>query len=254
MPGTHSTSANSSRLLSHFLTSLAPSQDFWKGYEYIPDVFFFLKDDQSRLILANAPTRRRLGVDDPIDLVGRSDDDFFPPEIAAQFRADDYEVLRTGQPVENRLETFFDENHCLAWFCTTKLPLLDKDGEVVGLQGIMRRSDQYPLNCQAGTVMAVMHFIHEHLDQKLSILEISDAVGLSPRQLNRHLRETLHETPHSLILRMRIQAATEELVKTNKPIMEIAHQFGFTDQSAMTKVIRERTGLTPKQFRDHYHK
>src|SRR5262249_32273077 len=63
--------------------------------------------------------------------------DLFPPEVAAKFYADDQAVIR-GQPVLNREEYFFDEDGRKHWLQTTKLPLRNEEGVVVGLVGIGR--------------------------------------------------------------------------------------------------------------------
>jgi len=59
-------------------------------------------------------------------------------------------------------------------------------------------------------------------------------------------------TPHELILRLRIEAAGEQLANSDISIAKIAVDYGFYDQSAFTKHFRSRTGLTPRAFRKRH--
>ena len=96
-------------LQSDFFVSMADPQGFRALFEHLPGVFFFVKDADGRMMAANAPILERLGVAGERDIVGKTDDAFFPPEIAAGFRADDRHVIETGTPLVNRLEVWYDE-------------------------------------------------------------------------------------------------------------------------------------------------
>ena len=63
------------------------------------------------------------------------------------------------------------------------------------------------------------------------------------------MKKTLGISPYELGLRHRIQSAAEAIAKTSTPIIEIAIEHGFCDQSAFTQQFKKRTGLTPRQFR-----
>jgi AraC-like DNA-binding protein len=67
--------------------------------------------------------------------------------------------------------------------------------------------------------------------------------------LHRKLRAALGLSPYELLLRTRIQSAAEALAKTSAPIINVALEHGFCDQSAFTQQFRKRTGMTPKEFR-----
>ena len=89
----------------------------------IPD-HIYVKDTEGRATLRNRASARALGFDDPTEAVGRTD--------AAL--ADDLAVVRTGLPVENREEPSGTGGRLL----TTKVPLRDDDGDVIGLVGVSR--------------------------------------------------------------------------------------------------------------------
>jgi PAS domain S-box-containing protein len=70
------------------------------------------------------------------EIIGKTDFDFYPKELAEGFFADDQSVIRTGQPVLNREEYLLDEHGEKQWLLTSKLPLKDKEGNIIGIVGI----------------------------------------------------------------------------------------------------------------------
>lgn len=218
-------------------------------FEHMPGVFFFVKDAQGRHIAANSPTFARFGIKSEKELIGHTDERWFPEEVAKGFREDDQRVIRSGKPLINRLEVWYDEQRNLTWFLTTKLPVRDHQGRIIGVMGITRRDEERMMHHDVREVTTAVTYARKNTDRNLKAAELARASGLSERHLHRKLQETLGITPHELLLRTRIQAAAEALAKTSAPIIEIALQHGFCDQSAFTQQFRKRTGLTPKQFR-----
>ncbi|HSI62980.1 MAG TPA: helix-turn-helix transcriptional regulator, partial [Candidatus Saccharimonadia bacterium] len=156
---------------------------------------------------------------------------------------------RSGKPLINRLEVWYDEQRNLDWFLTTKLPVLDKKGKVIGVMGITRRDEDRMRHHDVREVTAAVQHARKNCDKNVSTAELARAAGVSERHLHRKLRDTLGLTPHELMLRTRIQSPAEALAKTSVSIIEIAISHGFCDQSAFTQQFRKRTGVTPKQFR-----
>jgi two-component system sensor histidine kinase/response regulator len=103
----------------------------------LPDNIYF-KDRDSKFIRINRALARRFGLNDPAEAVGKSDFDFFTLEHAQQAFADEQEVLRTGQPIINKEEKETWPDGTETWVSTTKMPLRDQDGEVVGTFGVSR--------------------------------------------------------------------------------------------------------------------
>jgi PAS domain S-box-containing protein len=103
----------------------------------IPD-FMYVKDKQSRFVIANAHTARVLGANSAEELLGRTDFDFFPPELASAFRADEQQVMRSGQPLYNREEEGIDSAGNETYVLTTKVPIRDRNGQITGVAGVGR--------------------------------------------------------------------------------------------------------------------
>ena len=100
----------------------------------LPDAIY-TKDAAGRKTMANPADLKNLRCKTEADAIGKSDFDLFPPEVAKKFYDDDQKVIH-GEPVINREEHFFDEAGRKRWLLTSKLPLRDQDGKIVGLVGI----------------------------------------------------------------------------------------------------------------------
>lgn len=103
----------------------------------IPDSIF-CKDLAGRKTLANLTELQYSGAKSEADILGKSDFDLYPKELADGFFADDQIVIQTGKPVLNREEYLFDEKGQKKWLLTSKLPLKDENGNIVGIVGIGR--------------------------------------------------------------------------------------------------------------------
>ena len=101
-----------------------------------PDHIYF-KDRESRFIRINKSHAQFFGLTDPVQVVGKRDFDFFTGEHAKQAYEDEQNIIRTGQQLNlEEKETHHDRPD--TWVSTVKLPLLDKDGNIIGTFGISR--------------------------------------------------------------------------------------------------------------------
>lgn len=98
----------------------------------------FVKDTSSRFIAANEAMVHHRGNESEDELLGRTDFDFYPYEEAAQYFADERELLESGEPLEGHEETETNSGGRTRWKLTTKVALRDADGQIVGLAGISR--------------------------------------------------------------------------------------------------------------------
>ncbi|WP_370643766.1 EAL domain-containing protein [Shinella sp. NM-101] len=103
----------------------------------VPDYLYF-KDRNSRFIVANRAIvndNRHEGLD---SLVGLSDFDIHPEHVARDFFNTEQEIIRTGRAMLDMEELVRDSSGNLKWLLTSKLPVRDAGGEVVGIVGIAR--------------------------------------------------------------------------------------------------------------------
>ena len=103
----------------------------------VPDLIF-LKDRHGRFINANQALVDATQVDSIEDIIGKTDFDFWPPELASNYVADDQMTMREGKSLINQQEKTSDADGNETWLLTSKVPLFDDDGEVTGLVGIAR--------------------------------------------------------------------------------------------------------------------
>jgi diguanylate cyclase (GGDEF)-like protein/PAS domain S-box-containing protein len=101
-------------------------------------VYIYFKDVESRFVMANSATARAMGASSPRDLIGKTDRDFYPPDMAEHFIADEREIIATGRPLANREELVKTASGDMRWLLTTKVPLFDKTGKATGIVGIGR--------------------------------------------------------------------------------------------------------------------
>ncbi len=102
----------------------------------VPD-FIYVRDRDNRFLLGNVSVARAMGAT-PAELVGKTDFDFYPPELAAGFHADDMQVMESGQPLINKEEINIDPTGLQRWVLTTKVPFCDKEGNIIGIIGVGR--------------------------------------------------------------------------------------------------------------------
>ncbi|HEY5078548.1 MAG TPA: PAS domain-containing protein [Opitutaceae bacterium] len=105
--------------------------------DIVPD-HIFVRDRESRHLLNNHAQLGVLRASKLEDTIGKTDFDFYPPELAAAFRADNERVMSTGKPLVDREEWVPGPNGEKIWLSTTKVLLSDSDGNVIGLLGIAR--------------------------------------------------------------------------------------------------------------------
>jgi PAS domain S-box-containing protein len=103
----------------------------------VPD-FMYVKDVESRFVVANSSLARSIGVPDHEQLLGKTDRDFYAKELADAYLQDDQNVMRTKQPLFAREEECINERGDNIFLLTTKVPLLDNHGEVTGIAGVGR--------------------------------------------------------------------------------------------------------------------
>ena len=102
-----------------------------------PD-FIYVKDLERKYLINNKANVDLLGANSEEETIGKSVADYFDPRLAKNYSDDDEKVLQTGTPVANREEKVYTQTLKERWLLTTKVPLLDKNNQTVGIVGISR--------------------------------------------------------------------------------------------------------------------
>jgi len=103
----------------------------------IPDTIYF-KDAASRFMRINKAQARALGAKDPQDAIGKADFDFFTDEHSRDAYIDEQRIVKTGQPLINNVEKITTPDGRFWWASATKVPIKNKEGQIIGTVGISR--------------------------------------------------------------------------------------------------------------------
>jgi diguanylate cyclase (GGDEF)-like protein/PAS domain S-box-containing protein len=109
--------------------------------ENVADSIYF-KDRARRLIWVSTKLVKDLGYADANMILGKTDEDLFGEEFGQKTGVDDLGVMESGKPIIGLVESRAMEDGSTNWTSTTKLPIHDKDGEVIGLLGITREINE----------------------------------------------------------------------------------------------------------------
>ncbi|HEY0456391.1 MAG TPA: PAS domain S-box protein [Verrucomicrobiae bacterium] len=118
--------------------ALAYERDLLRALlDNIPDRIYF-KDTQSRFLRCSSSMGKRLGLENPLDVVGKTDFDFHPQELAQEYYEDEQHIIHTGQPLINKLEKQTSTEGKTIWASVTKVPIYNQAGAITGLIGLSR--------------------------------------------------------------------------------------------------------------------
>ena len=102
----------------------------------IPDSIYF-KDEQNKFVLVNKAKAMHSNVN-PGDMIGKTDFDFLPKDIAMKAFEDDEDIMRTGKFIINKIEKISGKDGYERWVSVTKVPRFDEEGNIIGTMGISR--------------------------------------------------------------------------------------------------------------------
>jgi len=94
----------------------------------------------------------------------------------------------------------------------------------------------------------VLEYMDVHLENDLSVVTLANIAGLSASHFNRCFKATTGLTPHSYLLRRRVERA-KRLLATENSIADVALACGFVGQAHLTTVFHKVTGATPRAYR-----
>jgi len=104
---------------------------------YSQDSIYF-KDCNCRFIMVNNSKAKRHGVDNPDNMIGKTDFDYIAEDTALAIHESEMLIMSTGQPVIGRIEKLTRLDGRISWSSSSKYPLYDKSGELMGTWGISR--------------------------------------------------------------------------------------------------------------------
>ena len=228
-------------------------------FDYLEDTPLWMKDEAGHYEWANVAFLLNFGVKSRAEIIGRTDYDFCTEVLANQYRIDDERVLR-GERILSRVELVGRFNHTARWCVTSKVPLRDVKGRIVGTAGVTRPlcQPEAPGNgstsaAPAGTPLSVaIRFISQNYADRITNEDLAKACGLSVRAFERQFQAAYNVSPHDYIRQLRVRMSCGALVFSRKTLAEVASEYGFADQSHFTKEFRRFMAETPRAYRVRY--
>ena len=231
-----------------FFERLDPTHQPLALFDLLPDVSFFVKDRLGRFVALNRRGCEYCGVVTESDAIGKTDHDFFPKPRADEYRDDDEKVMRTGKPILNRIESAPEDAGSPRLVTTSKIPLRDRRGRVIGVAGFSRQIERI----QSGTadsLAEVVEYLHKHFHENVGTEHLAKMAGLSVSHFERRFRLAFGSSPRQYLIRVRIENAARLLRETQQSITEIAQSCGFYDHAHFSRSFQRVMNLSPSRYR-----
>ncbi len=218
-------------------------------FDMLPDIIFWIKDSQSRVVYANQMFVEHLGYAKLEQVLGKSDSDLSLNHLAKQFIADDQKVM-SGETVTDRLEMNINKSGELAWFSTSKRPLFDEHKVIIGSYGVTRHLQKTVKTLSGIDELKIpVQFIRKNFHNSISIEQLAEVAHLSVSALERRFKKYLAKTPKQFIRQIRLDNARRLLVETKLPIAQVAYQSGFSDHSYFSRHFKMMFDELPSELR-----
>lgn len=219
-------------------------------FDHLPDVVFFKKDVAGRYKAVNTTLVERSGLADKTQLIGRLPSEVLGKQLGSSFEKQDRSVVRTGQPIEQRLEMHVYPNRTVGWCLTAKQPTFDDQHKITGVAGISKDLQSPNVSrSEYDEIAGAIKWALDSFPNVPSVIQLAEQTGMSQFKLNRRFQQIFGLNVGQWMIKQRIDHAQKLLRETALPIVDVALSAGYSDQSAFTRQFRLATNLTPKRFR-----
>ncbi len=239
----------------HFFNQVDEPQGLSHLFDFLPEVYLFVKNTQGQFTKANQAFADLVGASSEQELIGKTDRDFFLQNIADKYIDEDRQVMEQKKSFVNKVWLVPNGNGLLKWYLCTKIPLCNKEGQAIGIAGAL---SDYNI---AGSILKpyseiakVIKYMNDNFHKEITIQSLAKLAIMSESQLQRKFKKLLHTTPMKYITKLRLNSACHALSQSNDSITQIAQCTGFYDHSYFTKVFTKQIGVTPKEYRRQYYK
>ncbi len=222
-------------------------------FEYMPDIFLFAKDLEGRFTVANGIFIEKCGMRHEKELLGLTDFDVFPRHLAEKYTKDDKQVIRTGEALMNIIELVIHIGKATDWYSTTKVPVRDASGMIIGLAGYTRDIKKMESGSRHFIEMGeVFDYVMGHYTETIDIAKLASLIYLSISQFERRFKSLFKISPLKYITMVRIHAACQALAEGGERISDIALNNGFYDLSHFNRQFKRQMNMSPSAYRKKY--
>lgn len=233
-----------------FMAEVASPWYVERLFDRLPDIVFSIKDRQGRYVSISETAARRCGLKHRRDAIGRTAFDLFPRPMAERYTRQDERLFRHGKPIIDNLDLTVYRDGSAGWCLSTKEPLRNQAGGIVGLACISKDLTEPSRAGFIDDALAdTVDYLQERLDRPLRVDALARRAGLSQAQFDRRMKKIFQLSAGQYLIKSRIDLATRLLATDDAAIADVAQQCGFSDQSSFSRQFRQVTGFTPLQYR-----
>lgn len=233
-----------------FFAELASGREMLDALDQLPGAMFMVKNQDSRYVFMSRALKEAVHLAPDFDVVGKSDFDLFPRIIAESYRQNDLQVLKHGRTLIKEIHAtgFFD--HPSSWAYSSKYPLHDRRGRVIGLITINEKYNEAAAHdLELGRLLPAIDHVHRHYAERITVRELARLCAFSESHFMRVFKQRIQMTPYSFVEQVRLFHASDALRRTAASVAEIAINCGFYDPSSFVKRFKRFTGFTPLNYR-----
>lgn len=233
-----------------FLANLAQGREMLDALDGIPGAMFMIKNLESRYVFMSQALKEAVHLSPDFDIVGKSDFDLFPRIIAESYRQNDLQVFQHNCPLIKEIHAtgFFD--HPSSWAYSSKYPLHDRRGKVIGLITINEKYNEAAVHdIELNRLLPAIDHVHAQYGQRITVGDLAKRCGFSESHFMRVFKQRMKMTPYAFVEQVRMFHASDALRRTAASVAEIAVNSGFCDPSSFVKRFKRFTGHTPLAYR-----
>jgi AraC-like DNA-binding protein len=237
-------------LQADFFRDVADATQVLEALEHLPGALFMIKNLDSRYIYMSRALKVAINLPPEHEVAGKTDFDLFPKIIAESFRQNDLLVFEHGMTLVNEVHATGFFAAAPKWTFSSKYPLHNRAGKVVGLITINRPySEVMGRDAELNRLLPAIEHVFRHYADAIPIGTLARLCSLSESQFMRVFRQGMKMTAQGFVEQVRMFHAIDAIKHTAHSIARIAQETGFYDHSAFVKRFRKFTGTTPLNYR-----
>lgn len=157
----------------------------------------------------------------------------------------DQDITQAGVMLKDALESDLGSDVMLESFARVFLTKL------IQKYGIEREDDlAFSKSFTSAHYKNVMNLVSKNFGNNITLEDMASEAAISPYHFSRLFKQTIGLSPHKFLMAYRIEQSQKMLLDKDKPMIEIAHLCGFSDQAHFSRVFKQIQGVTPKKWRD----
>ncbi len=192
----------------------------------LPDAIYF-KDKSGAFLRVNTALTKKFDVTDESEVIGKSDRDFFSAEHAAKSLADEQKIMETKQPMVGLVEKEVWPDGRTTWVSTTKAPLLNREGQLIGTFGISR--DITPIKLAEQRLRSTM-------DELVTARDVADAANQAKSDFLANMSHEIR-TPMNAILGLTELVLETDLAPTQREHLSTVLESGESLLSIINQIL-----------------